>query len=288
MGAIARGCLFTNRSDLAIRLKASFLLIGPSGSGKTFLARALAEDMGVPFYSISTCDWILLGCSSRVGAASWPSLLKFLERNKDSNGAIIFVDELDKCHHDTHWNSSLRSEIFSLCDSKIPANLVDEDGKVIRESRIVEAEAFLGNKTMILAGAAFQDVWDRKSQISVGFNLTQPEAEAPDPSDLVRVLPRELINRFSSELFILPEQTADDYRSMIKAVAGRIPELWRKRFLDIGLGRVPEAVKHRKGARYMEEVLLAAIVEERCSMSNFVPAVEKGRTRPGEPNHRDF
>jgi hypothetical protein len=280
--AVARGCLLTNRAAIGFKLRANFILLGPSGSGKTFLARALADEMQVPFLSISTSDWILLGSSNRGSTSTWPGIFNFIERSMNAQGVIIFVDELDKCNHDSNWNTFLRSEVFSLCDSRIPLNLNDMDEGVVSDSRVAKVQAFLENKTMIVAGAAFQDIWERKSSPSMGFISEDNSGSLPDPEDLVKTLPRELINRFSSELFILPELTKTDYKRMVETMADQVPEVWRARFLELGYSRIAEAVRHRKGARYMEEILLSAIVEERGSLANFVPSpVSTERTVDG-------
>ena len=271
--ATGRACLYTNRdkATIGIKLRANFLLLGPSGSGKTFLAKELAMDMQVPFISVSTSDWILLGCTNRGGTSTWPTIFDFIERSIQKQGAIIFIDELDKCYHDSNWNAFLRSEIFSLCDYRTPTNMNDLDMEPIQQSRIAAAQSFLESKTMIIAGAAFQDVWDQKSRPSMGFATSKAPSETPEVADLIKILPRELINRFSADLFILPEVTEIDYCRMVDTVASRIPEVWRGKFLELGHARIAEAVANRKGARYMEEIMLAAIIEERGSLANFIP-----------------
>ena len=113
----------------------------------------------------------------------------------------------------------------------------------------------------------------------------------PDWNDLVRIVGRETINRFSSELFILPELTAADYRQMVDAMACHVDELWRAKFLELGHSRIPIAVEHKKGARFMEEILLAAIMAERASMSNFVPSAmpaERMEEKPKLPDLQIF
>ena len=271
--ATARAVLLTKRCG-PIRLKNAFMLLGGSGLGKTFLARQLALEMGsLPFLSISVSDWILLG--SR-GSATWPAIFDFIERSASQSGAIIFVDELEKCGRDqstsSAWCAFLRCEVFSLLDSRIPFNLNDLDNDPIPQSRIEEVQRFLENKTMIVAGAAFQDLWEESARPSMGFIPEDPSGGMPDWNDLVRIVGRETINRFSSELFILPELTAVDYRQMVDAMACHVDEMWRARFLELGHARIEIAVNHKKGARYIEEILLAAIMEERASMANFVPS----------------
>jgi cell division protease FtsH len=66
------------------------LLVGPPGTGKTLLARAVAGESGVPFFSISASEFIELFVG--VGAARVRDLF---EEAKKSAPAIIFIDELD-------------------------------------------------------------------------------------------------------------------------------------------------------------------------------------------------
>lgn len=291
--ATGRACLYTKRdkATIGIKLRANFLLVGPSGSGKTFIASELARELQVPFIFVSTSDWILLSCSNRGGVSTWPTIFDFIERSIQKQGAIIFIDELDKCYHDSNWNTFLRSEIFSLCDYRIPANINDSDMEPIQESRIAAAQSFLENKTMIIAGAAFQDVWDQKSRPLMGFTTGEATSEMPEVADLIKILPRELINRFSADLFVLPELTEIDYFRMVDTVASRIPEVWRGKFLELGHARIAEAVANRKGARYMEEIMLAAIMAERASMTDFVPSAmpsERVEDKPEWPDLQIF
>lgn len=286
--ATARAVLCTKRSG-PIRLKNAFMLLGGSGLGKTFLARQLALEMGsLPFLTVAVSDWLLLGGR---GTATWPAIFDFIERSADRPGAIIFVDELEKCGNyqtmSSAWCAFLKCEVFSLCDSRIPFNIRDLDGDHIPQSRIEEVQRFLESKTMIVAGAAFQDLWEQRARPSMGF-ITEDTGEGePDWNDLVRIVGRETINRFSSELFVLPELTAADYRQMVDAMACHVDALWRAKFLELGHARIPIAVEHRKGARYMEEVLLAAIMEERASMASFVPVTmpsDRIEEEPGWPD----
>ncbi len=66
------------------------LLVGPPGTGKTLLARAVAGEAGVPFFSISGSDFVEMFVG--VGAARVRDLF---EQGKRSAPCIVFVDELD-------------------------------------------------------------------------------------------------------------------------------------------------------------------------------------------------
>src|SRR5262249_32663556 len=66
------------------------LLVGPPGAGKTLLARAVAGEAGVPFFSLSASEFIEMIVG--VGAARVRDLFK---QAREAAPAIIFVDELD-------------------------------------------------------------------------------------------------------------------------------------------------------------------------------------------------
>lgn len=189
----------------------------------------------------------------------------------NARGAIIFVDELDKCGDTSNYNSFLRSEVFSLCDARVPLGILDTDGDAIPKSRIEKVRKYLANKTLIIGGAAFQEIWECLSRPTLGFNPSSQPPSSPELPDLARILPRELINRFSSEIFVLPDILESDYRMMVELMAAHVPETWRERFLHLGNSRIEQAVRHQKGARFLEEILLSAVVEERAALADFVP-----------------
>ena len=75
---------------LGARIPKGVLLMGPPGTGKTLLARAVAGEAGVPFYSISGSDFVEMFVG--VGASRVRDLFEQAKKNAPS---IVFIDEID-------------------------------------------------------------------------------------------------------------------------------------------------------------------------------------------------
>ena len=76
--------------DIGARIPRGVLLVGPPGTGKTYLARAVAGEAGVPFFSISGSDFVEMFVG--VGASRVRDLF---EQAKRAAPSIIIIDEID-------------------------------------------------------------------------------------------------------------------------------------------------------------------------------------------------
>ena len=73
------------------------LLVGPPGTGKTLLARAVAGEAGVPFYSISGSDFVEMFV---VGASRVRDMFQTVKKTAP---CIIFIDEIDAVGRQRSW-----------------------------------------------------------------------------------------------------------------------------------------------------------------------------------------
>ncbi len=77
-------------TNLGARIPKGILLVGPPGTGKTLLAKAVAGEAGVPFFSISGSDFVEMFVG--VGASRVRDLFEQAKRNAP---CIVFIDEID-------------------------------------------------------------------------------------------------------------------------------------------------------------------------------------------------
>ena len=113
------------------RIPKGVLLVGPPGTGKTLLARAVAGEAGVPFFSISGSDFVEMFVG--VGASRVRDLF---EQAKKAAPAIVFIDEIDAVGR--HRGAGLGGG-HDEREQTLNQLLVEMDGFAVNEGVIVMA-----------------------------------------------------------------------------------------------------------------------------------------------------
>ncbi|NNL84134.1 MAG: ATP-dependent zinc metalloprotease FtsH [Myxococcales bacterium] len=108
---------------LGAKLPKGALLVGPPGTGKTLLARAIAGEAGVPFFSLSGSDFVEMFVG--VGAARVRDLF---DEAKQRAPCIIFIDELDAIGKARGGNAGVVSGGYDERENTLNQLLVEMDG----------------------------------------------------------------------------------------------------------------------------------------------------------------
>lgn len=272
--AIGRACFAVHRKTIPVRIRTNTLIVGETGSGKTYLAQAVARELGVPFLPLALSNWVILSGTDRGAQTTWVAIAEFLYRNRKALGVVIFLDEIDKHRRPTSsWDQQTQVESFLLLDGRLPRFLKDEEGDLLRDDKLTAIQEVLANRTYIAAAGAFQHLWESRAQTRIGFGEPRGAVSMPTPDELAQTLPREIVNRMSGELVILPPLHESDYLHMLEAIAPQVPSYLRQTFERIGLEKIPAAIKMRQGCRFVEDVMLQTLLTERASVQMSPPAL---------------
>lgn len=118
-------------SRLGAKIPHGVLLEGPPGTGKTLLAKAVAGEAGVPFYSVSGSDFVQMFVG--VGASRVRDLFK---KAKKHAPAIIFIDEID-----------------AIGKRRSSSGMSDQEQEQTLNQLLVEMNGFKQNEGIIVIGA---------------------------------------------------------------------------------------------------------------------------------------
>ncbi len=123
--------------DMGARIPKGVLLVGPPGTGKTLLAKAVAGEAGVPFFSISGSDFVEMFVG--VGASRVRDLF---DQAKRSAPSIVFIDEIDAVGR--HRGAGLGGG-HDEREQTLNQLLVEMDGFAVNEGVIVMAATNRGD-----------------------------------------------------------------------------------------------------------------------------------------------
>jgi cell division protease FtsH len=153
---------------LGARIPRGVLLSGPPGTGKTLLARAVAGEAGVPFFSISASEFIeaIVG----VGASRVRDLF---EQAKKVAPSIIFIDELDAI-------GRARGGAFS-------AGGVDEREQTLNQI-LTEMDGFQGNEGVVVLAATNRPEILDPALLRPGRFDRRVSVDAPDLTGRLKIL----------------------------------------------------------------------------------------------------
>jgi hypothetical protein len=196
--------------ELPIRPRFHKLVVGPSGSGKTHLAKRIADVLGWRVLTLNMAGWVVLGARE---TPTWHTVGEWLSESHPDEPQMIILDEIDKVSGLDSWTRYLRAEVYSLVDGLVPPQVVPTN---------VTSDTFTDaiRQTLIIGCGAFQDAFEVRP--SAGFIST---FDYPTMSnDLSKHLARELVNRFDSEIIILPHLTEKDYQGMVDDTIPKLPE----------------------------------------------------------------
>ena len=130
-------------NKLGARIPKGVLLVGPPGTGKTLLARAVAGEAGVPFFSISGSDFVEMFVG--VGASRVRDLF---DQAKKNSPCIIFIDEIDAVGRQR--GAGRGDAIGKKRDGQVGGN--DEREQTLNQL-LVEMDGFGANEGVILIAA---------------------------------------------------------------------------------------------------------------------------------------
>ncbi|MHC1702835.1 MAG: ATP-dependent zinc metalloprotease FtsH [Tenuifilaceae bacterium] len=177
-------------TDLGGKIPKGALLVGPPGTGKTLLAKAVAGEANVPFFSMSGSDFVEMFVG--VGASRVRDLFK---QAKEKSPCIVFIDEIDAIGRARGKNANFSSN--------------DERENTLNQL-LTEMDGFASNQGVIIMAATNRaDILDR-ALLRAGRFDRQIHVELPDSKerlDIFKVHLRPLKLEEGIDITFLAKQT---------------------------------------------------------------------------------
>lgn len=247
------------------------LVIGPSGSGKTHLAKRVGEVLNWRVLTINMAGWVVLGARE---TPTWHTVAEWLTESHPDEPQMIILDEIDKVWGQDSWTRYLRAEVYSLVDGLVPPQVVPPNigGDTFKDAI---------KQTLIFGCGAFQDAFEIKPTAGFTSSIDIPSSS----NDLAKHLARELVNRFDSEIIILPDLKHKDYEVMVEEILPRIPDDIAAIVKRIAPGLIDQAVSNKSGARFIENLLSSAYLENVGSIIDIFERYEREEQEKKEFNN---
>jgi len=180
---------------LGARMPKGMLLVGPPGTGKTLLARAVAGEAGVPFFSISGSEFVEMFVG--VGAARVRDLF---EQARKASPCILFVDELDALGRARSSGTSFGGH--------------DEKEQTLNQL-LVELDGFDGSSGIVVLAATNRPEVLDPALLRAGRFDRRVTIGAPDRAGRVAILKVHARN-----ILLDPELSLDDVAALTPGFSG--------------------------------------------------------------------
>lgn len=270
------------RSDwrgLPIQPRWASLLVGSTGTGKTAVAAMAAEALSgtrsnsfpenstFSLLRVSAPSWMPVGAHNRGTKETISVIAAHVDQH---DRTILVADEIDKlvagtggtaAGSDGSWQSYIRAELYDLLDDRWPVGMKDSDGDELSATAIDALTTKLKTTVFVLGIGTFQSWFDGAgTRRSMGFGAeTNPETDELSADIVAENLPRELANRFNSQLIRLPELRADDYHRIARETADKLPLRMQRAFRAEVERRIAGAISAKKGVRFLEEAIMEVL-----------------------------